>query len=215
MIEYLSREDQGKLRGLLQEVRGQLVEDLAAAIAKPYEAISYQPRVATGDRPQPLPYDPSAEDAAKYLHNELHRWVTWLAQERNLETQTGQWTTPGLARWLENNIITLATTPGSEPAYADIASEVKAAKRATRRPQQPTIHVDEISHVRNQQLNATGIAAIAREVQVDGLTKRRVHMLAENGHITPTRMYGRIPIYRLGDVLDAHNTTQQRQRPTG
>ena len=210
MIEYLSREDQGRLTVILRDDFPPLIEDLAAAIAKPYEAINYQPRVSTGEKTQPLPYDPSAEDAHRYLHAELLRWVEWLAAERHLETQVGTWTTPALARWLLHNIITLATTPGSEHAYANIASEVKAAQRATRRPTREHIHVDEIASVRNQELNASGIAAIAKETGIDGLTRRRVHSLSEHGHITPIRTYGKIPIYRLGDVLDAHDNTQQR-----
>ena len=212
MIEYLSREDQDGLRGdLSNPAFSELIEDLAAAIAKPYEAISYQPRVSTGEKSQPLPYDPSAEDAARYLHAELLRWVEWLATERNLETQVGTWTTPRLARWLLANLTTLATTEGSEPAYADIHSEITAAKRATRRPTRQHIHVDEIAGVRNQELNASGIAAVAKETGIEGLTRRRVHSLAEHGHITAVRMYGKIPIYRLGDVLDAHQATQQRK----
>ena len=211
MIEYLTREDQAKLRDVLAEIP-ELVENLAAAIAKPYEAISYQPRVSTGDRPAPLPYDPSAEDAARYLSAQLERWVEWLSQERGLE-----WTSLQpikMARWLTDHMNTLATTPGSESAYADIASEVKAAKRATGRKQVEPIYAADIIPIRNQQYNASGIAALAQQVGILGLTRRRVHSLAEHGHITPQRTIPNgkrdIPIYRLGDVLDAHENTQQR-----
>lgn len=219
MIEYLYREDQAKLEGLLHEVQGQLVEDLAAAIAKPYEAISFQPRVTTGDRPQPLPYDPSAEDAARYLHAELLRWVEWLATERNLETQVGKFTTPQLARWLIANMNTLATTRGSEPAYADIASEVKAAKRATGRQERAKQHrpdAAQSAEVRAMELSPSGIATAARELGHlgKGLTRTRVNNLRARGHITPIRTVPNgkktIPIYAFGDVLDAHLTTEQR-----
>jgi hypothetical protein len=211
VIEYLSREDQEKLRGVLREIP-ELVENLASAIASAdgYQSrISYQPRVSTGEKSQPLPYDPSASEASRHLHNELWRWVAWLAKERNL-TQPSLDIVP-MARWLTNNITTLATTPGAEPAYANIGSEIKAAKRASRRPTREHIHVDEIAGVRNQELNASGIAAVAKETGIDGLNRRRVHTLAEKGHVTAVRMYGKIPIYRLGDVLDAHDNVQQRQ----
>lgn len=219
MIEYLSREDQEKLEVILRDDFPPLMEDLAAAIAKPYEAINYQPRVSTGDRPQPLPYDPSAEDAARYLHAELLRWVEWLASERHLETQVGTWTTPALAKWLLANMATLATTPGSESAYADIASEAKAAKRATgRKERAPKLrpNATQSAEVRAMELSPTGIAAAAQELGNlgQGLTRRRVHSLNEHGHITPIRTYGKIPIYLFGDVLDAHLATPQRQRNT-
>lgn len=123
MIEYLSREDQDRLTLLLTTDIPPLMEDLAAAIAKPYEAINYQPRVSTGDRPQPLPYDPSAEQAADYLHAELERWVLWLCQQRTVRYDHAR-TTLWMARWLVVNMKTLASTPGGQPAYADIASEV-------------------------------------------------------------------------------------------
>lgn len=211
MIEYLCREDQAKLRDVLAEIP-ELVENLAAAIAKPYEAISYQPRVSTGDRPSPLPYDPSAEDASRYLHNELWRWTSWLANERDLEPP--QLYPAHMARWLTDHMATLATTPGSEPAYANIATEVKAAKRATGRKQADPIYAADIIPIRNQQYNASGIAALAQQVGILGLTRRRVHSLHEHGHITPQRTIPNgkrdIPIYRLGDVLDAHENTQQR-----
>lgn len=214
MIEYLSREDQEKLRGVLREIP-ELVENLAAAIAKPYEAISYQPRVSTGEREQPLPYNPSAEDASKYLRKELEWWVYWLSDCRGLSVPSTDITT--LARWLVDHMSTLATTHGSESAYANIASEVKAAKRATGRQEraQPKVDNSRLEAARGQELNASGIAAVAVEVQVHGLTRRRVHMLAENGHITPVRTYGKTPIYLLGDVLDAHYAVPQRQRFAG
>lgn len=208
MIEYLSREDQEKLRGVLNEVP-ELVENLAAAIVKPYEAIDYQPRVSTGEKTQPLPYDPSAEDAAKYLQAELWRWTVWLHEERGIDLPNAE--IAPMARWIGNHITILATTPGAEPAYANISSEIKAAQRTTRRPTRQPIYVDQISKVRDQELNASGIAAIAREIGETGLTRKRVNNLNTHGHITPTRMYGRIPIYRLGDVLDAHNNIEQRR----
>ena len=218
MIEYLCREDQAKLRDVLAEIP-ELVENLAAAIAKPYEAINYQPRVSTGDRPAPLPYDPSAEDASKYLYAELERWVEWLAAERNLETQIGRWTTPRLARWLTANMNTLATTEGSEPAYANISTEVKAAKRATGRQERAKQHrpdAAQSAEVRAMELSPSGIATAARELGHlgKGLTRTRVNNLRARGHITPLRTVPNgkktIPIYAFGDVLDAHLTTEQR-----
>ena len=220
MIEYLSREDQGRLTVILRDDFPPLIEDLAAAIAKPYEAINYQPRVSTGEKTQPLPYDPSAEDAHRYLHAELLRWVEWLATERHLDTQVGTWTTPALARWLLANIITLATTPGSEWSYANIASEVKAAQRATGRQQRAQrIQPNEAqsAEVRAMELSPSGIATAAKELGHlgRGLTRTRVNNLKARGHITPIRTIPNgkkapIPIYAFGAVLDAHLTTEQR-----
>lgn len=210
---YLSREDQGRLTVVLQGIP-ELAEDLAAAIAKPYEAIDYQPRVSTGDRPAPLPYDPTPEMASQYLTRELRRWVDWLANTRRL-TRPEDYPTP-MSRWLINNMNTLATTPGSEPAYADISTEIRAAKRATGRPARATPNIDttKLEAARTQELNASGIAALATEIGINGLTRTRVNNLRALGHITPIRVIPNgkktIPVYRLGDVLDAHHTTQQR-----
>lgn len=191
-----------------------LVEDLAAAISGgALRGASNQPRVSLGDRPSPLPYNPAASEAADHLRNELLRWVQWMCEQHLHLTGPHPMLCP-MARWLTTHLALLAETPGSISAYADISSEIRAAKRATgkdRKPK-PAPKPSELDEARQMELSASGVATAAKELGQwgTGLTRRRVNNLRGLGHITPIRMAGTIPVYRFGEVLDAHLTVQQR-----
>ncbi|MFF1555609.1 hypothetical protein ACFVX3_31785 [Rhodococcus erythropolis] len=201
---YLPTNERQGLVKVLGEVP-ETVENLARCMTVGIRAQTFQPKVSTGEQPQPLPFNPDAGEMAESLRQELRRWVVWLCDIRGL-TQPGHDVLP-LARWLARNILLLAVTPGSETAYTSISAKVKAAQRSSgRTPASSIVHVVDVAQARNRLLNATGCAVLAKEIGIEGLTRVRVNTLHYGGHIEPVKQSGRVLIYRLGDVLDAHET---------
>lgn len=195
------RQDLSKILAEMPE----LVENLARCMTIGIRAQTFEPKVSTGEKPQPLPFAAGADEVAEDLRRELMRWVKWLCEVRRITHP--RFDILPMARFLNQHILILATTPGSETAYTSIAAKVKAAQRcAGRQPTATTVHVVDVAQARNQELNANGCAILAREIGVEGLTRVRINTLHHGGHIEPVRRSGRVLIYRLGDVLDAHET---------
>lgn len=195
------RQALGKVLGEMPET----VENLARCMTIGIRAQTFEPKVSTGEKPQPLPFAAGADEVAEDLRRELMRWVKWLCELRRITHP--RFDILPMARFLNQHILILATTPGSETAYTSIAAKVKAAQRcAGRRPTPSTVHVVDVAQARNQELNANGCAILAKEIGIEGLTRVRVNTLRHGGHIEPVKQSGRVLIYRLGDVLDAHET---------
>lgn len=126
-----------------------------------------------------------------------------------------------LARWLYRHMVALAMTPGSEMALREIQAAARAAERVVCPPREvlPTMDAARVRMARALQLNARGIATLARDLgeEYRHLTQRRVHVLHEAGLIEPVPgpwRTGYPQLYRVGAVLDAHLALPIRQRHT-
>ncbi|WP_036530041.1 hypothetical protein [Nocardia sp. CNY236] len=206
---YLDRAELSALIALLREIP-HLAEELDISLTK------QDRQGTTGDyrmhrRPsqQPLPYNPAAARATDELHAVLTSWVRLVCEQRRFE-YSGAPTTPGLARWLDRNVIALAMTEGAQAAPADIRAAVQAANRVIC-PPATRIIVDEakFEQARQQRLNASGIVTLARELgdSYRSLTARRVQTLRDAGRIAPVPgpWAPKLPdLYVVGEVLDAH-----------
>lgn len=213
---FIPRHQQIELADALGEVRD-ILDDLREAQKPRIATATWNPKVSTGDRPQPLPFNVAAVDAADRLLIELERWAYWLAELRNMPQPKN--TVVGYAEWLQRNILLLAATDGSQSAHHDITSEIRHARNASGRGHlQPLPKPDiiRVAQAHATQLNARGIATLAKHIGAQGLTIRRINHLAEKHKIVPIRYADKkTPIYQLGDILNAHYTTPQRNRIAG
>ncbi|NMM84300.1 hypothetical protein B2J88_07995 [Rhodococcus sp. SRB_17] len=201
---FIPKQQQVEIVDALNEVPD-IVADLVAASCSTLRVANWNPKVSTGENVQPLPYNVTAVDAQDRLLICLEAWVYWLADARNMQITEN--TVVGYAEWLQRNILLLAATEGSQSAHHAITTETRHARRATNtRPAKPVIHAVDVAQARNRLLNANGCATLAKEIGVEGLTRVRINTLHLNGHIEPVQRVGRTLIYRVGDVLDAHET---------
>ena len=127
---FIPRHEQQELTDALGEVRD-ILDDLQEAQKPRIATANWNPKVTTGDRPQPLPFNVAAVDADDRLLIELERWVYWLADARQIAAPNTH--CAGYADWLTRNILLLAATPGSEAAHHDITSEIRHARNASGR----------------------------------------------------------------------------------
>ncbi|CAM4519658.1 hypothetical protein NONI108955_41390 [Nocardia ninae] len=214
---YLDRIELRALAELLCEIPD-LAEDLSISLTR-------QSRLSTrGDyrmnrRPseQPLPYNPAASRAADELHAVLVSWVRLVCEQRGLD-YAGSPSTPGLARWLDRNLIALAMTEGAEGAPEEIRTVVQAALGIVCPPAAPIV-LDEqkLEQARRHRLNASGIATLAKELgaEYQGLTVRRIQTLRNAGKIAPLPgpwAPGWPELYTVGEVLDEHLAHPMRRR---
>ncbi|MBJ7481751.1 hypothetical protein [Rhodococcus sp. (in: high G+C Gram-positive bacteria)] len=213
---FIPKQEQVELVDALGEVRD-ILDDLREAQKPRIATATWNPKVTTGDRPQPLPFNVASFDAADRLLIELERWVYWLADARQIAAPNTD--CKGYANWLTRNILLLAATPGSEAAHHDITTEIRHARNASGRSHLqpiPKPNPARLAQAHAEQLNARGIATLAKHIGAQGLTIRRINHLAEKHKITPIRYADKkTPIYQLGDILNAHYTTPQRNRIAG
>ncbi len=210
---HLDRQGQRVTLDLMSQVPS-LAVDLEVTVTRQDQIGSGGPRVSTGERVQPLPFNAAASEARTSLHAELVRWVRWVSECRNLILPNKD-TASALARWIADNVIELALTEGSEDAPMELGAVIRHARSVIDRPQSEVIRVDpaRLAQAHAEQLNARGIATLAKHIGAQGLTIRRIKHLRETGKIVPVRYADkRTPIYQLGDVLDAHYATPERNR---
>lgn len=211
---FIPKQEQVELVDALTDV-SDILDDLREAQKPRIATANWNPKVSTGDRPQPLPFNVAAVDAADRLLIELERWVYWLADARQIAAPNTD--CKGYANWLTRNILLLAATEGSESAHHDITSEIRHARNASGRSHLqplPKPNPTRLAQAHAEQLNARGIATLAKHIGAQGLTIRRIKHLRETGKIVPVRYADkRTPIYHLGDVLNAHYATSTRKQP--
>ena len=210
---FIPRHQQIEIADALGEVRD-ILDDLREAQKPRIATANWNPKVSTGDRPQPLPFNVAAVDAADRLLIELERWAYWLADARQIAAPNTD--CKGYANWLTRNILLLAATEGSESAHHDITTTIRYARNASGRGHLqpiPKPNPTRLAQAHAEQLNARGIATLAKHIGAQGLTIRRIKHLRETGKIVPVRYADkRTPIYQLGDVLNAHYATPERNR---
>lgn len=213
---HLDRQGQRVTLDLMSQVPS-LAVDLEVTVTRQDQIGSGGPRVSTGERVQPLPFNAAASEARTSLHAELVRWVRWVSECRNLILPNKD-TASALARWIADNVIELALTEGSEDAPMELGAVIRHARSVIDRPQSEVIRVDpaRLAQAHAEQLNARGISTLAKHIGAQGLTIRRIKHLRETGKIVPVRYADkRTPIYQLGDVLNAHYATPERNRIAG
>ncbi len=210
---YLDLDGQTDLLTLLAQIPD-IVDALAGVLCDGFpQRISYEPRVSTS-AVDTLPYDPTAQEVADRLMNELWTWADHVCQHRG-QRYEGPVSAIGMADWLRVHMVSLAMTPGADEAPRTFRRLIRSARRAARMPGEPEVwRYGSTQVARDTQLNASAIAVAAKELgpEYARLTRERVKGLRKTGRITPVREFEGIPIYRLGDVLDAHLATATRQR---
>ncbi|QIS16601.1 hypothetical protein [Nocardia arthritidis] len=212
--------DRDQLRELAELLRGipDLVEDLGITMTR-QDRLSGAADYRMHRRPseQPLPYNPAASRAADELHAVLVSWVRVICEQRSFE-YSGATTTSALARWLERNIVAFAMTEGAETAPSEIRAVYDAALHVVCPPRRPVrIDPDDLARARAHRLNASGIVALAKELDEPyrTLSARRIQTLREAGRIVPVPgpwAPGWPELYVVGLVLDAHLAYPSRKR---
>ena len=214
---YIPRHELKLLRENLRDIP-ELAEDLAVAVMR---MDRYERGRGSHRRPseQPLPFSIEAHEAAEHLHNVLGGWVRVVCEDRARQYD-GPDTTPGLARWLLRHLETLSVIPGAETARGEIKDAMTAAERiACPPPMIVTVDEHRLAEARALRLSTTGVATLARELGDEWrhLSRRRVHVLAEAGLISPAPgpWHPRWPTqWIVGEVLDAHLLLPIRRRHT-
>ncbi|MFI9506982.1 hypothetical protein [Nocardia sp. NPDC052566] len=214
---YIDRADLRALADLLREIPD-LAEDLAIARTR-QSRLSSRGDYRMHRRPseQPLPYNPAAARAAEEMHAVLVSWVRLVCEQRALE-YSGASSTSGLARWLDRNLIALAMTEGADGALGEIRTVCRAALNIICPPQAPVVlEQSEVERARRHRLNASGIAALAKELgePFRNLTVRRIQTLRDAGKIAPLPGPWALDwpeLYAVGQVLDEHLAHPVRRR---
>lgn len=213
---YLDRDEQRALRDKLNLIPG-LIEDLAITVTR--QARITRPGLNNNlcrTKPEPrLPFHFAAAKASDDLNTELVKWVRFTCTNRQVHYTEREDTMP-LARWLRNNLIGLALTPGSETAAADIAYRIDECRKHIDLPPEDEIHIDptRVRQANRQIVTAGQVDKIAAKLGHlgTGLNKRRVETLDKGGALKPCAIDDGVKFYRLGDVLDAHHRHARRAR---
>lgn len=203
----------GAFRELLAEIPG-VVDDLAVTITR-QDALGSGPRVKSGETSQPLAFNEAASDAGDWLRGEIAKWCRRTVQHCALVPPEAD-DTLTLARWLSRRIQHLAKVPDSDIAPARIRDAIHHCRRVCDRPDEPARYVDPArvdqadAELRSLELNPAAIVRLTAELggQYSGITKYRIRTLVKAGRIRPLRTHvydgTTIPVYRLGELLDAH-----------
>lgn len=210
----IPRCDWAPLRDLLAEIPA-VLEDLAITITR-QDRITAGALGSSGDPTQPLPINLAASAAADDLRGELLIWVKHTAKHRGLVLPDSA--TLELARWLNRHLIDLAQTPEADTAHDRIEKAIRNCKRTYDRPAEKLPWTDpaNVEMARDSWLNQGRIIAAARDLdeKYHSLTENRMRTLIKAGAITPiaSRITGRLDLYLLGEVLDAHLSHPSRRK---
>lgn len=215
-IYFVCREDRQMLDRLLGEIPG-LIDDLAITICRQDRTGKGGMKISSGSDEQPMPFNVGASDAGDYLRNELNTWARLVCEERFI-SYDGSDSVVGVSVWLRKNLASLAMTQGAEDALPGIESAMKRCRRAMDIPADDDVAVPvvDVAQARNSELNAAAIARMRHELGLPELNARRIETLLKAGALKPCRVVSMpkrdLVVYRLGDVLDAHEQFPCRQR---
>jgi hypothetical protein len=213
---YASRAELKKLSTYLRGMR-ELMVDMTVTIAK-LDRIGTKVRVRRVRKQSELdPMNFDAAACADELHNAVTGWVRLVCEKRKLPVPAGLDVTHKAAEWLDDNLMSLGMTEGAERALDDIGKAFdRCLHHVVPRPEPIIVDQAQVVRARDEELNASGIETAARELgeEYRHLTRKRVNNLHQCGHIAPARvsLTAGIPVYRLGDVLDAHLRVPIRKR---
>ncbi|MCQ4148698.1 hypothetical protein [Rhodococcus qingshengii] len=215
-IYFVCREDRQMLDKLLGEIPG-LIEELSITVTRQDRTGKGGMKISSGSDEQPMPFNVGASDAGDYLRNELNTWARLVCEERCI-SYGGADSVVGVALWLKKNLASLAMSQGAEDALPGIESAMKRCRRAMDIPADDDVAVPvvDVAQARNSELNAAAIARMRHELGKPELNARRIETLLKAGALKPHRVVAMpkkdLVVYRLGDVLDAHERVPCRQR---
>ena len=215
-ICFVCREDRQMLDKLLGEIPS-LIDDLAITICRQDRTGKGGMKISSGSDEQPMPFNVGASDAGDYLRNELNTWARLVCEERFI-SYDGSDSVAGVSVWLRKNLASLAMTQGAEDALPGIESAMKRCRRAMDIPADDDVAVPvvDVAQARNSELNAAAIARMRHELGLPELNARRIETLLKAGALKPCRVVAMpkrdLVVYRLGDVLDAHEQFPSRTR---
>lgn len=215
-IYFVCREDRQMLDKLLGEIPG-LVEELSITVTRQDRTGKGGMKISSGENVQPMPFNVGASDAGDYLRNELNTWARLVCEERYI-SYDGSDSVVGVSVWLRKNLASLAMTQGAEDALPGIEGAMKRCRRAMDIPADDDVAVPvvDVAQARNSELNAAAIARMRHELGLPELNARRIETLLKAGALKPCRVVSMpkrdLVVYRLGDVLDAHEQFPCRQR---
>lgn len=204
---YLDRDQVAELRDLLQQIPG-VVEDVVNVECK----TSRTTRPTGGGRSKPgskMPLHLGAVEVADLLHNTLVGWVRF-----TIETRGGEYprnATISLAAWLDRHAESLSLCEGSEEAVDEIRYAIGECRRMVDIPPEDVVRVDSVmlSMSVDQPVTGPEAAKVAPELgdMAKGLTAKRVTYL-RNRELLTGKQIGDEWVYRLGDILHAHQKAQ-------
>lgn len=215
-IYFVCREDRQMLDKLLGEIP-ELIDDLAITICRQDRTGKGGMKISSGSDEQPMPFNVGASDAGDYLRNELNTWARLVCEERFI-SYDGYDSVVGVSVWLRKNLASLAMTQGAEDALPGIEGAMKRCRRAMDIPADDDVAVPvvDVAQARNSELNAAAIARMRHELGLPELNARRIETLLKAGALKPCRVVSMpkrdLVVYRLGDVLDAHERFPSRIR---
>ncbi|MFC9555560.1 hypothetical protein ACFTWF_32515 [Rhodococcus sp. NPDC056960] len=231
---YIPRHTLKLLATTLREIP-ELCIDLEVALTK-QDRLSMRGGNRKPKRPseQPLPYSEDASEAGETIHRVLSTWVRLVCEHRGVEYapigyEPGSGkslppgynadNTPGLAKWLNRHLISLAMTEGSESAVDEILDAVEVIRRIIWPRFREPDNASRTDAARATVLNQAGIASVAKELgdEYRHLGARRVKYLCEQGYARPAPGPWRPDwptMYVVGDVMDAHLAHPIRPRHT-
>lgn len=218
---FISRDGQRLLVSLLREIP-ELVEDLAVTICRLDRTGKGGMKISSGSDEQPLPLNLAASDAKDELHNELASWARHVCESRGL-AYDGDGSVLGIARWLDNNVIALAMTEGSEEAYSSIEKAMGRCRRAMDIAPEDAVITESkdvvLGRVRDRMLHRSAIVEVATELarqypEYTGITLGRVDALRKGGHIVSDRcgVLSQAEVFEMGKVIDAHLSVPMRAK---
>lgn len=217
-IYFVCKADRMMLHKILGEIPG-LVDELSITVTRQDRTGKGGMKISSGSDEQPIPFNVGASEAGDYLRNELNTWARLVCEERFI-SYDGSDSVVGVSVWLRKNLASLAMTQGAEDALPGIESAMKRCRRAMDIPPEDEVAWDpeKLEEARGSELNAAAIARMRYELGQPELNARRIETLRQAGVLKAFRMVAMpkrkkdLAVYRLGDVLDAHEQFPCRQR---
>lgn len=205
---FLTRAEVDLLAGKLDHVA-----DIEAALAL---ALSGQAARLDGDGGRSVPgsrppYPIELEHVAAELGNELSTTVRYLQSERGLPDVDGG-TMAACAAWLTRHRFALQLVEAGGECFDALCHQIDKTRRILGHRDAMLVTDAQVEAANRQLLTASQVEQIARRLgeRGHGLNRQRVWRLVEAGKVRPSG--DGEPVFRLGDVLAAHESTPRRVR---
>lgn len=196
---FISRDGQHLLVKLLREIP-ELIEDLAVTICRLDRTGKGGLKVNSGSDEQPLPINMAASNAKDELYSELASWARHVCESRGIDYSGGD-SVVGIARWLDENVISLAMTEGSEEAYVGIERAMAKCRRAMDiAPEDDhVVSMPEVEMAREARVTAADAERLMPRLGHPKLKAATIRKWVERGKL---RRHPVDEMFRLGDILD-------------
>ncbi|WP_162793454.1 hypothetical protein [Rhodococcus sp. AQ5-07] len=185
------------LVSILRRIPG-LAEELAITTSRQDHVGRGGIKVRNGSGEQPMPIHVGASSAAHELHAELTSWVRLVCESRGID-YSGSDDLLGVARWLDQHVVSLSMTEGSEEALVGITRAVNQCWRVIDLPAENDTWADPelVNQAREQRVTAIEAERLMEPLGHPRLKAAVISKWLARGKIT--REGG---TYRLGDILD-------------